>query len=104
MPQLKLELTFIESDTRLVGESAFILAVAAIYLTTLDSFGKITVHPDMYIVVILYCVFYALFQGKNLIAHIYFGLSFSSKSPLEIKFRFCDKSKIPFWVLKWFSS
>ena len=38
---------------RLVGESAFVLAVAAIYLTTLDSFGKLTVHQDMWIVVIM---------------------------------------------------
>ena len=46
---------------RLVGESAFVLAIAAIYLTTLDGF-KLAVPEEMYIVVILYCVFYAIFQ------------------------------------------
>ena len=46
---------------RLVGESAFVLAIAAIYLTTLDGF-KLAVPEEMYIVVILYCVLYALFQ------------------------------------------
>ena len=46
---------------RLVGESAFILAIAAIYLTTLDDF-KLAVPEEMYIVVILYCALYALFQ------------------------------------------
>ena len=38
------------------------LAVAAIYLTTLETFAKLTVHPDMWIVVVAYCAFYALFQ------------------------------------------
>ena len=51
---------------RLVGESAFILAMAAIYLTTLEDFTKLIVHPDMYIVMILYFIFYAIFQGTKL--------------------------------------
>ena len=40
--------------------------MVAIYLTTLDSFGKLTVHPDMWIVVILYCALYTLFQAAML--------------------------------------
>ena len=47
---------------RLVGESAFVLAIAAIYLTTLEDF-KLAVPEEMGdIVIILYCALYALFQ------------------------------------------